>query len=612
MFKDISLNSQQYAAATFTDGNLLLAAGPGSGKTHTMTARILYLIEEMNIDPSSILVITFTKDAAVSMQKRFGKMSCAFYPVAFGTFHSVFYHMITEYKRNDPPVLIFEKNKMQMAGSVLRKFMGREYEKENRSSVKSLCSAITYYKNTLDNDKASLLLPEECRQMFTDMFGYYEGIRKKTGQMDFDDMVFDCRELLIRDKAFLRKWKNRFRSILIDEFQDINPVQYETVKLLTGKKTQVFAVGDDDQSIYGFRGAEPGILKRYICEMNAETLHLDTNYRSDPGIVSASLKVIEECRDRIHKDLFSASEKEGKVNVCGFDNRNTEYECIADAANDPEDAVLFRTNLEMQGFASYLTSRDIPYIIREKTDSCFDHFIFRDILSYLKLSCGYGDEDDLKEIMNRPQRFINNECIIGCEGDIDNIIRKISDNPGIRNSVIRIKKLKDLKKDLSFMKNLSPSYAIGYLYKKIGYEKYIGIMAAGDNKKSEEYNSIMEKASELASMAGSFDEFFELKEAYEEDLKKAKKKEPAKNAVNLMTVHASKGLEFKRVWIPDCNEGNIPHGRMPDEKTTDEERRIFYVAMTRAISELNIYYLKQTENAKYVPSRFLNSLINFS
>ena len=612
MFKDLSLNDRQYAAATFTGGNLLLAAGPGSGKTHTMTARILFLIEEKNIDPSSVLVITFTKEAALSMQKRFCRTSGMIYPVAFGTFHSVFYHMITEYKRNDPPVLIFEKNKEQMAGSVIRKFMGRDFESENKSCVKSLCSAITYYKNTLDQEKTSLLLPEECRCHFYDMFGYYEGIRKKTGQMDFDDMVYDCREFLIRDKAFSRKWKNRFREILIDEFQDINPVQYETVKLLAGKRTEVFAVGDDDQSIYGFRGAEPGILKRYISEMNAQTLHLDTNYRSDAGIVRASLSVIEESKDRIHKELKSASQKEGKVNILGFNDRISEYEHIASSVSSSSDAVLFRTNLEMQGFASYLTSRGTPYIIREKTDSCFGHFIFREIISYLKLASGYGDENDLKEVINKPQRFINAECMIGCKGDIDSVIRRVSSNEGIKNTVIKIKNLNELKKDLRFMKSLSPSYAIGYLYKKMGYGKYIRNISSGDNKKAEEYSSIMEKAAELASLADSFDEFIELKESYEDDLKKAKKKDKQGNAVNLMTVHASKGLEFERVWIPDCNEGIIPHGRMPDDKTVDEERRIFYVAMTRAISELNIFYVKPTENTKYVPSRFLNPLNNFS
>lgn len=611
MFKDISLNSQQYAAATFTEGNLLLAAGPGSGKTHTMTARILFLIEERKIDPSSILVITFTKDAALSMQRRFAYVSDKIYPVAFGTFHSVFYNMITEYKRNDPPILIFEKNRWQMAESVLRKYMGKDYVRENKASVTGFCSAVTYYKNTLDTDNSRLLMPEECRPFFSDMFGYYEAVRKKTGQMDFDDMVYDCRELLIRDKAFSRRWKNRFTRILIDEFQDINPVQYETVKLLAGTGTEVFAVGDDDQSIYGFRGAEPGILHKYISEMNAQKLNLDTNYRSDVGIVRASLSVIEEGSNRIHKELISSSEKEGEVNILGFDDRISEYANIASSVRSSSDAVLFRTNLEMQGFASYLTSRNIPYIIREKTGSCFEHFILKEIFSYMKFAAGCGDASDLEEIINKPQRYINTECIIGCDGNIDNIIRRMIGNPGIKNTVIKIKKLKELKNDLSFMKNLSPSYAIEYLYKKTGYEKYIRELAAGNTKKSEEYSDILDKTLELASVSDTFDEFFELKESYEDDLRKAKKKN-CDNAVNLMTVHGSKGLEFKRVWIPDCNEGIIPHGRMPDEKTVDEERRIFYVAMTRAISELNIFYIKQTENTKYVPSRFLNPLINFS
>lgn len=614
MFDKTGLNDQQYAAVTFDHGNLLLAAGPGSGKTHTMTARILYLIEEMQTDPSSILVITFTKDAALSMQKRFGQMSGRFYPVNFGTFHSVFYHMISEYKRNDPPTLIFDKNKIQMASGVIRKFMGRSYEADHKGSVRSLLSAITYYKNTLDSEASSLLLSEECRSGFPDMFSYYEAIRKKTGQMDFDDMVYDCRELLMKDKAFERKWKNRFKSILIDEFQDINPIQYETIKLLAGSKTAVFAVGDDDQSIYGFRGAQPGILKKYTEEMNAELLHLDTNYRSTDLIVRSSLAVIEESKDRIHKNLISSKKENGSVTVCGFDDRTSEYEHMVQVIEDKSvsTAVLFRTNLEMQGFASYLTTRGIPYIIREKTDSCFEHFIMRDIISYMKLASGSADENDIKTVINRPQRYINEEHLIGCEGSIDKVIDKIKINPGIKNASGKLQKLCELKKDLKFMNGLSPSYALSYLYKKMGYEKYIRSLALDDDKKTSEYESVMDKALEISSMADDAESFFELKNRYEDDLKKARKKERIGGAVNLMTVHASKGLEFERVIIPDCNDGNYPHGRMPDENTVNEERRIFYVAMTRAISDLEICYIKQTGNSKYVPSRFLNPLINFS
>ncbi len=612
MFKEISLNDQQLAAATYSDGNLLLAAGPGSGKTHTMTARILYLIEEMHTDPSSILVITFTKDAAVSMQKRFTGMSDHLYPVAFGTFHSVFYHMISEYKRNDPPVLIFEKNKLHMAANVIRKLMGRSFYEEHTSCAKSFLSAVTIFKNTLDKDRASRMMPEECSELFSDMFGYYEGIRKKTGQMDFDDMVYDCHELLMKDKAFRRIWKNRFKSILIDEFQDINPVQYETVKLIAGNDTQIFAVGDDDQSIYGFRGSQPGILKKFADEMNAAILHLDTNYRSDIRIVRSSLAVIEENRDRISKKLISASCEEGCIRVLGFDDRISEYEYISKSAGSSSDAVLFRTNLEMQGFASYLTSSGIPYIIREKTDSCFEHFIMKDIISYMKLASGFCDEEALKEIVNKPPRYVNQEFLIGCGGSLESLMSIIASVPNANNHVSIINNLRILKNDLAFMKSLSPSFALEYLYKKTGYEKYILSRVKNDRKKTEEYSLILDKAMELASLADSYEEFFELKRSYEEDLKKAKKKEKDINAVNLMTAHASKGLEFKHVIIPDCNEGNFPHGRMPDDKTADEERRIFYVAMTRAISELDILYVKNTKNTKYVPSRFLNPLINFS
>ena len=613
MFKEISLNDQQFAAATFAGGNLLLAAGPGSGKTHTMTARIIYLIEELHADPSSILVITFTRDAALSMQKRFSSLCKKTYPVAFGTFHSVFYHMICDHYRSSAPVLVFDRNKIAIAGNCIRRIMGTEFTDEYKESTQNLIQAISIYKNTLDMDRAAVVLPEEGRSHFQDMFRYYEGTRRKTNQMDFDDMVYDCRELLIKDKAFLKKWKNRFKHILIDEFQDINPVQYETVKLLTDDDSQVFAVGDDDQSIYGFRGASPGILTRYSEELNAQILHLDTNYRSMTGIVNASLAVIEESKDRIHKDLRSFTDDPGKVNILSFDDRRSQYEHMAEILRQDHSphAVLFRTNLEMQGFASYLSLKGIPFGIREKTDSCFEHFIIRDIISYMKLATGEPDEECLIQIINRPQRYINAECVIGSGGDIDKVIAAMNSNAGIMNTPSKMHKLTVLKFDLRFMKNLSPALAVDFILKKIGYEKYIQSLCHGDERKTEEYTEVTGTVLNLASSADGIREFIELKNRYEEDLKKARNKDSAGAPVQLMTVHASKGLEFEKVTIPDCNEGNFPHGRMPDPETVNEERRIFYVGMTRAVSELNLFYVNSKKNSKYLPSRFLNPLANF-
>ena len=613
------LDKQQTDAVKYEKGDLLLAAGPGSGKTHTMTSRILYLIDRLKVPPSSILVITFTRDAALSMQKRFYGMTDSPYPVNFGTFHSVFYHMIIDHRKSSPPVIIFDKNRVSMSESCIRKFMGIQYLDDNPDSPGRLSSAISLYKNTVNDDKASALLDVPCRPFFTDMFRYYEGIRHKSGQTDFDDMVYDCRDLLIHDKAFAAKWQGRFRHILIDEFQDINPVQYETVMLLAGKrcmhgrKSTIFAVGDDDQSIYGFRGSDPAMMNRFLTEEKAILLHLDTNYRSMSDIVRHSLSVISGNKNRIDKRLISSKKENGNVIVKGFEDITSEYafivkeykEMIGGREGLRNIAVLFRTNLGMQAFASYLTSVNIPFMIREKTESVFEHFIFKDIIAYMRSASGMGDENDLKLIINRPQRYINAECLIGCGGSIGNIIRRIRANPGIKDSMRKIHRLMELEKDLLFAGSLSPSYALRFILNKLGYEKYVFSLSGNDAGRRDEYSGILDKAYEIASASDTLEEFLELKDRYEEDLKKAGKKAD-KRSIRLMTVHASKGLEFDTVFIPNCNEGTFPHGKMPDENAIEEERRIFYVAMTRAVSDLYLLYINGKENSKYVPSRFLN------
>ena len=612
MFDPSKLNPEQLTAATLTDCDILLAAGPGSGKTHTMTARILYLTSECGVDPSKILVITYTKDAAMGMQRRFNAASELPMPVAFGTFHSVFYNMIREYKRSAPPVILYNRNKTKITSSVIKKFLGSEIFEENALIHQSFIKAVSVYKNTLDFEKASEVFAsekengaddfEDITTLFPDMFKYYENIRRKSNLMDFDDMVYDCRNLLLHDRGFIRKWSGRFAHILIDEFQDINQVQYETVKLLAGSRSEIFAVGDDDQSIYGFRGSEPAVLNRYLEERKAALLHLNTNYRSDKAIVEASLSVISENKNRIVKNLTSKDgASEGKIILQGFDSKLSEYKeilkLIKTAASSL--AVLFRTNIDMQSFATYLSAQNIRYRIREKQISIFEHFIIRQIYAYLTCAYGIPDEETLKEITNKPPRFVDHEYLIGTDGNLDSVIARVSGK--------ELKTLSELKKDLSFMRSMSVRSAITYLYKKIGYEKYILSKAADEDKKSE-YQNMLNLAMSMFGDAEDMDDLELIKTKYEKSLGRSKSK-PSDANVDLMTVHASKGLEFKTVIIPDVNEGMFPHGKMPDEDATEEERRIFYVAMTRAEKCLYLFYLNGRENGKTLPSRFLTPLL---
>ncbi len=611
MFDPAKLNSEQLFAATLTGCDILLAAGPGSGKTHTMTSRIMYLTSECGIDPSKILVITYTKDAAIGMQKRFIAASDHPMPVAFGTFHSVFYNMIRQYKRSAPPVILYDRNKTRISAGVIKKFLGNDIT-DSISIIQDLTRSISLYKNTLDIEKASDAFSsakeslqvdaDDISKLFRDMFNYYENIRRKSNLMDFDDMVYDCRNLLIHDNRFEDRWAGRFTHILIDEFQDINQVQYETVKLLAGNSSEIFAVGDDDQSIYGFRGSEPSILNKYLEDRKASLLHLNTNFRSDDLIVRASLSVISENKNRIVKKLTSRQgAEEGKISLQGFDSKISEYRAILQIIKtcNYSAAVLFRTNIGMQSFATYLTSQSISYRIREKQKSIFEHFIIKDIYAYMMCVYGKPGEEDLKEIINKPPRFIDHEYLIGSDGDLAAVINRSPE----KNK----KALNELRKDLAFMKTMSVKSAMTYLYKKIGYEKYI-LENAGSNDKKAEYKNILNLAMTAFGEADTPEDFEIIKTKYEKSFCRSKTASSEIN-LNLMTVHASKGLEFNTVIIPDVNEGVFPHGNMQDEETIEEERRIFYVAMTRAAKNLYLFYINGKENKKTIPSRFLTPLL---
>lgn len=601
MFNSKDLNEEQMRAATFTDSDILLAAGPGSGKTHTMTSRILYLTDICKTDPASILVITFTKDAALGMQKRFNSRSNFPLPVAFGTFHSVFYNMIRDSMRNSPPQILYDRNKTEIASSVVKKYM-------TNGSVSDFLQAVSYYKNTLDEEtacKGMNIAPE----VFTDMFRYFENIRKKNKLLDFDDMVYDCRNLLLKNKPFAQKWQNRFSHILIDEFQDINKAQYETVMLIAGTRARIFAVGDDDQSIYGFRGSDPSLLRKFLTERNAMLMHLEANYRSPYPIVKASVYVINENKNRIPKNPMSKRKNPTpSLFIKGFDDQSSEYGSALKLIQSSQSslAVLFRTNIEMQTFASYLTAGNIRFRIREKTTSIFDHFIMRDILDFMHVIYGPASEEHLRNVIGKAVGYIDHEYIIGSKGDLGRIIKKVYESGKLSRPENLAGKLAGLKKDLEFMKTLSVQNALTYLYKKTGYEKYV-LNTASDENKKQEYRKILDECPKLLQTAESLDEIIQIKENYEKQLRKNSKSND-KRLPDLMTVHASKGLEFDTVIIPDINEGNFPHGKMPDEATVEEERRIFYVAMTRASGSLYLYYQNGKENGKTMPSRFLTPL----
>lgn len=665
-------NEPQKAAIMHLRGPCLVLAGPGSGKTYTITNRILYLLER-GIPPESILVITFMKEAALSMQHRFLEMSAqpsgsaaagggnpglkAYYPVNFGTFHSVFYHILKEsnvLKSNQllsnsekknlilPILKAYEKKRSQEAGE---KAAWIDPGSLNEDAAKIL-AAVSFYKNTMQISEAAEKASSSWQPYFEEICREYEDAVKETGRLDFDDMLYNCRRFLQENGAAREYWQKRFRHILIDEFQDINPVQYETVKLLASGECNLFAVGDDDQSIYGFRGSRPECLRRFAEEYGARQILLDVNYRSRPEIVRASLAVIGENKDRFVKNLRAAgSSGAGKADVAirSFPGREEQYACLVrmlqEAAQTREScAVLFRTNSYMQGFAARLKAADIPYEMKEHAVSIYEHFIVKDIMAYLQIAHGEGDREQLLRIMNKPSRYLSREALgkAGVKSEDSTAVpllgamKKYYDTAQLPESQRQRAgcELERLERQLKSVKGFLLRPAVSYILKAMGYEEYLKGLSKANPKKFQEWQELLEWLKEDAAAYKSLREWKSAQEEYAKSMEQhgegEKRRKPSgrahggeqgerkgKNAVQLLTVHGAKGLEFDRVWIPDCNEKIFPHGTMPDEKTAEEERRIFYVAMTRAKKSLELLYLTGTKERPRLPSRFLNPIIKF-
>ena len=479
------LNASQQEAVTFGEGPLLLLAGPGSGKTFTITQRILYLIRERRITPEKLLVITFTREAALSMRQRFAQIS---------------------------PQEVHTVN----------------------------LAAIGYYKNTGDIENSRKKLPEEEKQHFSRIYEAYEEARKNTGGLDFEDILKECEEFLQRDPGQRTYWQNRFEYILIDEFQDINYRQYSIVKILAEKHRNIFAVGDDDQAIYGFRGARPACMRQFVEEFGAKQILLRTNYRSHPDIVEASLTVIDENKDRFHKDLEPCEahrrqagghktdagyRKEYRVKIREFSEASEQMsylvQSLKNRINGETCAVLFRTNLTMQGVAARLTGEGIPFSMKEKGRNIYDHFIAQDLLSYLRIAQGCATRADYLRVSNRPYRNISREAF-GAEASLPALKKYYEDLTAGSPYAGQQKAQKAVVvwiRQMEFVKNTELKLAMAFLRKACGYERYLRVRAAQEGKTDlTEWQEVLDFITEDAGRYRSLEEWQEAQELYREQL----------------------------------------------------------------------------------------------
>ena len=646
----MDFNQAQMTALEHRDGPMMVLAGPGSGKTTVITHRIKRLLEA-GVDPSGILVITFTKAAATEMKERFlrlareedekrkqaeqragGSRTGAEKPffgtadpgprrreacgtsleaagsrVSFGTFHSVFYHILKWAYRFPAGNVISGEEKRQY----FKKFLDEsEMEVEDEAEfISSIINEISYVKGERLDLKYyySQNCPEEW---FKKLYDGYDEMLKTTGKIDFDDMLVMCHELFTERKDILAAWQKKFKYILVDEFQDINLLQYQVVRMLALPENNLFIVGDDDQSIYRFRGAKPEIMLGFEKDFpGTKRVLLGTNYRSTKEIVETSLRLIEHNKVRFEKKLEPFRGSGRPVDFRVFDNPGHEMDTVAQSIRAYHDAgypwseiaVLFRTGANSGLMAERLMGYNIPFKLRDVIPNLYSHWIAKDLFAYMEIAAGSRKRSDFYRIMNRPNRYFSRDAFDTPIVSFDRLKSFYQDRDWMEERIC------DLEADLRAMAPLKPVAAVNYIRKAIGYDDYLRSYAEFRRMKPEE---LFETADKLAESAAEFATFVEWKEhaaRYEEELKKQnqEEREETKDRVTLSTMHSAKGLEYPVVFVVDANEGIVPHHKAGLPADIEEERRLFYVALTRAKDRLHVAAVKERYHRKTDVSRFV-------
>ncbi len=596
----MNLTKPQERAIYHKDGPMLVLAGPGSGKTFVITQRIKALIETHHVNPANILVISFTRASATEMKERFLKLTKTNHTqVVFGTFHSIFLAILKNSYTYSKDCILREEEKIRLLRRIGAKYIPEGEEKEEFFQL----FFKEFQRNTFSRDE------------FKTIYEKYVAYLKKEGRLDFEEILNQCYELLRKYPQILKFWQNRFSYILIDEFQDINTIQFKTIELLTKPTNNLFVVGDDDQAIYGFRGSKPDIMLQFPkIHPDCKQILLDKNFRCGKSIVEHSLNLITYNQVRFEKEIAPFREENGEMEVHQFETTKPECEFIISRIRDSvanglkysDIAVLYRIHSSTTNLIAAFRKANIPYLLKEKIPNLFDHWICHDIFCFLRLAHKTSTRQDFIQILNKPFRGIYRS---------DLKLDWNSKNPE-ENFYKRMDKVshKDVCQEflhkIDFLGSLTPALAISFIQNSLGYGEHLRKHARNHNVDERDLFGILE---ELKQWCSDTDSYEEMLEKMEEETEALQQKPPSDyDGVSLMSFHGSKGLEFKSVYIIDCNEELTPYRKAITQEEIEEERRMFYVAVTRAKNHLILCHLERLYNKKLRPSRFLKEFLGES
>ncbi|WP_394235364.1 UvrD-helicase domain-containing protein [Niallia oryzisoli] len=622
---NIYLDANQAEAVIHSNGALLVLAGAGSGKTRVLTARTAYLLTEQKVEANRIMLVTFTAKAAAEMKTRLLN-----YPhivknqinrLVTGTFHSIFYRILSHHypeKWNSHRLLNIEWQRRQII-----KDAGRELDLDEKEfAYDAALQQIGYWKNSLRNPqqvKAETSWDEKA--LF--LYERYEQFKKQKELFDFDDMLTGCYQLFQEEPDLLERYQDRFDYFLIDEFQDVNKVQYELIKMLSTKKKNVCVVGDDDQSIYAFRGSDPQYIRYFERDFpQADVVLLNENYRSSHSIVEAANKIIVANKHRRPKQMHAQFTNDHAPVIFFPDDEEEEAtmivtdigEKIAAGAEPGDFAILFRTNTASRAVFERLTTSSLPFRIDQDIDSFYERFVIKSMLSFLKLSLNEDNQHALANIL--PSLFLKqsvmtdikaesilNDCtLLECIGNVKT------------NFSFQEKKLKKVAPVIRSLIPKTPLDAIETIERELGFQEFLKKRGNEGNqwdKGSDDIRDLKVAAKNFTSIRDFLDHADHMAAMNKEMKQQSKQRN---NAITLSTIHRAKGLEYRIVYVIGTVDGSIPHDyaleslRTGDSEPLEEERRLLYVAVTRAKEELFLSVPQNRRGKKANPSRFLTSI----
>jgi len=612
------LNEKQ-REAVLAEGIIRVIAGAGSGKTRVLTHRIAYLVSTVGVHPSNILAVTFTRKAAFEMKERLNHLigESGATALTCGTFHSTCYRILKESLSNGRPLNILDDRKRN---TYLKRVLGPEGMNQDLEAGR-VGSLISLAKNKLMDEKAFSDQAEgPFMEKVSEAFRLYERWKQRDELLDYDDLLLRCWKLLKTDRRILHRYRERFIHILVDEFQDTNLAQFEIIRLLTPPQENLFVVGDDWQSIYGWRGAAPeNIIEFGETFPGAVTIKLEQNYRSTANILQTSGRLIALNRVRTDKTLWTRNPEGTQVEVIEAEDTDKEAGWIlarlkslvnGNGTRFKDISILYRTNAQSRALEDECIRQKVPYHVVGSL-GFYDRREIKDMIAYLRLVHDLDDDEAMLRIVNVPPRYLGKAFLKELEGMARARGKSLFMSLGGRFSRPYMGRSADLFQELILRlryeyekRRLSLPDLVRKIRSSTDYDRFI----CQDEEMTPD-DSRIQNLNELESAVERFERIEDFLFYVEQVKTRDRERKDDDDRVNLMTLHKSKGLEFTVVFIAGCSQGLFPHHKAMDDGGLEEERRLCYVGMTRAMERLYISYTKTYQGKPMAVSQFVGEAL---